>query len=108
VVNYFTSKTLLSNLQCYLIATIINTSGPLLRERFNPKELNEGQVKEHYQVTVTNKTAALENLENNGNINRTWDNITENITILTKESPGYCELKYYKLSFDKKCSKLVD
>jgi hypothetical protein len=31
-------------------------------ERFNLKKLNEGDVKEQYQVTIRNKFAALENL----------------------------------------------
>jgi hypothetical protein len=31
-------------------------------ERFNVKKLNEGNVKEQYQVTIRNKFAALENL----------------------------------------------
>jgi hypothetical protein len=31
-------------------------------ERFNVKKLNEGDVKEQYQVTIRNKSAALENL----------------------------------------------
>jgi hypothetical protein len=35
-------------------------------ERFNLKKLNEGDVKEQYQVTFRNKLAALENLEDNG------------------------------------------
>jgi hypothetical protein len=30
-------------------------------ERFNVKKLNEGDVKEQYQVTIINKFAALEN-----------------------------------------------
>jgi hypothetical protein len=37
-------------------------------DRYNLKKLNEGKVKEHNQVTVTNKSAALENLEDNGDI----------------------------------------
>jgi hypothetical protein len=39
-------------------------------ETFNGKQLYEEQVKEQYQVTITNKSAALENLEDNGAINR--------------------------------------
>jgi hypothetical protein len=31
-------------------------------ERFNPKKLNEGEVKEQYQVAIRNMFAALENL----------------------------------------------
>jgi glycine betaine/choline ABC-type transport system substrate-binding protein len=50
-------------------------------ERFNVKKLNEGDVKDQYQVTIRNKFAALENLEDSGDINRAWDNIRENIKI---------------------------
>jgi hypothetical protein len=37
--------------------------------RFNVKKLNEGDFKEQYQVTIRNKFAALENLEDSGDIN---------------------------------------
>jgi flagellar biosynthesis/type III secretory pathway chaperone len=60
-------------------------------ERFNVKKLNKGDVKEQYQVTIRNKFAALENLEDSGDINRAWDNIRENIKILAQENLGYCE-----------------
>jgi hypothetical protein len=39
-------------------------------ERFNLRKLNEGDVKEQYQVTITNKFAAPGTLEDNGDINR--------------------------------------
>jgi hypothetical protein len=32
-------------------------------DRFNLKKLNEGEVKEQYQVTIKNRFSALENLE---------------------------------------------
>jgi hypothetical protein len=44
-------------------------------KRFNVKKLNERDVKEHYQVKIRNMFAALENLEDSGDINGTWDNI---------------------------------
>jgi hypothetical protein len=50
-------------------------------ERFKVKKLNEGDVKEKYQVTIRNKFTALENLEDIWDVNRAWDNIRENITI---------------------------
>jgi glycine betaine/choline ABC-type transport system substrate-binding protein len=50
-------------------------------ERFDVKKLNEREVEEQYQVTIRNKFAALENLEDSGDINRAWDNIRENIKI---------------------------
>jgi hypothetical protein len=39
-------------------------------ERFHLKQLNVEEVKEQYQVTIKNKFAALENLGDNGDINR--------------------------------------
>jgi DNA repair ATPase RecN len=77
-------------------------------ERFNVKKLNEVSVKQHYQVTIRNKFAALKNLEDSGDINRAWDNIRENINISGQERLGYCESKHRKLWFDEKCSKLFD
>jgi hypothetical protein len=77
-------------------------------ERFNLKNLNEGDVKEQYQVTIINKFAALENLEDSGDINRAWNNDRENIKIWAQESLGYCESKHRKLWFDEECSELVD
>jgi hypothetical protein len=44
-------------------------------ERFNIKQLNEEEVKEQYQVTIKNKFAALENLDDNGDINRVWETL---------------------------------
>jgi hypothetical protein len=38
-------------------------------ERFNVKKLNEGDVNKQYQVTIRNKSAALENLQDSGDIN---------------------------------------
>jgi hypothetical protein len=58
-------------------------------ERFDVKMLNEGEVKEQYQVTIRNKFAALEILEDSGEIIRAWDNSRENIEISAKESVGY-------------------
>jgi uncharacterized FlaG/YvyC family protein len=64
-------------------------------ERFNYKKLKEGEVKEQCQVTIRNKFAALENLEDDEDINRAWDNISENIKISAQDSLGYCESKHH-------------
>jgi hypothetical protein len=77
-------------------------------ERFNLKQLNEEEVKEQYQVTIKNKFAALENLDENEDINRAWETIRENIRISAKESIGFCESQFYKPWFDEECLKLVD
>jgi hypothetical protein len=39
-------------------------------ESFNLKKLNEEEVKDQYQVTIENKFAALEDLDDNGDIDR--------------------------------------
>jgi hypothetical protein len=62
-------------------------------ERFNLKQLNEEEVKEQYRVTIKNKFAALESLDDNGDINEAWETIIENIRISAKESIGLCESK---------------
>jgi hypothetical protein len=77
-------------------------------ERFNVKKLNEGDITEQYQVTIRNKFAALEMLEDSGDINGAWDNIRENIKISAQDSLRCCESKHCKPRFDEGCSKLVD
>jgi hypothetical protein len=77
-------------------------------ERFNVKKLNEGDVKEQYQVTIRNKSAALENLEDSGDINRAWDSIGENIRTSAQESLCYCESQHRNPWFGEECSKLAD
>jgi hypothetical protein len=69
-------------------------------ERFYLKKINEVDVKEQYLVTIRNTFAALENLEDSGDISRAWDSISLGI--------GYCESKHHKLWLDQECSKLVD
>jgi hypothetical protein len=53
-------------------------------ERFNVKKLDEMDVKEKYQVTIRNKFAALENLEDSEDINGAWDNIRDNNRFLRR------------------------
>jgi hypothetical protein len=47
-------------------------------ERFNLKPLKKEEVKEKYQVTIKNKFAALEILDDNGDINKARETIREN------------------------------
>ena len=47
--------------------------------------------------------AALENLSDDDNVNRTWENIKENIQTSAKESLGLHELKQNKPWFDEEC-----
>jgi len=48
-------------------------------EIFNFRKLNELEVRKQYQIEITNRFAALENLSDGDDINRTWENIKENI-----------------------------
>jgi hypothetical protein len=46
-------------------------------ERFNLKKLNEVEGKEQYHVEISNRFAALENLDAAVDINRAWETIRE-------------------------------
>jgi hypothetical protein len=65
-------------------------------DRFNLKNLNEGEFMEQYQVTIRNKISALGNLDDIGDINRESDAITEDIKVSAKDSIGHCKTKHRK------------
>ena len=77
-------------------------------ERFNMRKLNELEVKEKYQIEITNRFAALENLNGDENVNRVWENIKENIKTSAKGSLGLHEWKQHKPWFDKECVDFLD
>ena len=77
-------------------------------ERFNLRKLKELEVKEKYQTEITNRFAALENLNVDEDVNRVWENIKENIKTSAKESLGLHEWKQHKPWFDKECVDLLD
>jgi 50S ribosomal subunit-associated GTPase HflX len=62
-------------------------------ESFNLQMLNEVGAKEKYRVEVSNRFAALEDLDAEVEINSAWKTIRENIIISAKESLGNFELK---------------
>ena len=72
-------------------------------ERFNLKKLKNLEVKEQYQIEITNTFAALGNTSDGGDIKRAWENIKENIKSSAKESLGLYELKQHKPWFDEEC-----
>ena len=51
------------------------------RQRFKLRKLKEPEVREQYQIEITNRFAALENVNDDKDVNRTWENIKENIQI---------------------------
>jgi hypothetical protein len=80
----------------------------LAMQRFDLRKLNDAEVKEQYQVKITNRFAAFENFDDNGNMIKAWENMRENIKTSAKESLRYYELRRHKPWFDDECSKLMD
>jgi hypothetical protein len=65
-------------------------------ERFNHRQLNELEVSKQYQIKISNRFIALENLSGNKDINRVWENLRANIKISSKQSLDLYELKQHK------------
>jgi hypothetical protein len=65
-------------------------------QRFDLRKLNDAEVKKQYQVKITNRSAALENFDDNVDMNGAWENIRENIKTSAKESPGHYKLQQHK------------
>jgi len=77
-------------------------------ERFNLRKRNKLRVSNQYQIKISNRYAALENLSDSKDINRAWENIIENINISGKEILGLYELKWHNPWFDDKCLHVFD
>jgi hypothetical protein len=69
-------------------------------ERFNLKKLSEVEGKKWDHVEISQRFAALENMDTEVDVDKTWESITENIKISARESLGYHELKKNKSCFD--------
>jgi len=78
------------------------------RQRFNLRKLNGPEVREQYQTEITNSFAALENLNDDEDVDGTWENIKENIQTTAKESLGLHELKQNKPWFEEECLGFLD
>ena len=77
-------------------------------EKFNLRKLKELEVKEKYQIEITNRSAALENINVDEDVNRVWENIKENVKTSAKESLGLHEWKQHKQCFDKEGVDFLD
>ena len=77
-------------------------------ERFNLRKINGLEVRKGNRIKVSNRFASLENVHDNEDINRSWENIKENIIISAKESLGLYELKQYTARFDEECLSFLD
>jgi hypothetical protein len=76
-------------------------------ERFNLRKLTEMEVRKEYQIKISKMFAALENLNDNEDINRAWENIEENIKTSAKESLDLNEFKRHKPWFDEECLRFL-
>jgi hypothetical protein len=75
---------------------------------FNLKKLNYVEVKEQYQVKISNRFPTLENFDDYDNdndddndddyveINRVWESITAKIKASATESLKFYEMKHHK------------
>ena len=54
-------------------------------ERFNIRKLNELEVRKEYQIEISNRFAASENLNASEDMNSALENIKDNIKISAKE-----------------------
>jgi hypothetical protein len=77
-------------------------------ENFKPRRslkgtLKELEFKEQHQIEITNRFAALGNLNVDEDVNRVWENIKEDLKTAAKESLGLLEWKKHKPWFDKEC-----
>ena len=77
-------------------------------ERFNLRKLKELEFRKQYQIEISNRFAALENLSVDEDINRVWENIKENIKTSATESLGLHGLKQHKPWFDEERLGLID
>jgi hypothetical protein len=70
-------------------------------------KLNNAEVKEQQQVKISDRLETLENLNDNVDVNRAWENIRGNIKTSAKDSLDHYKLKWHKFWFYEECSKLL-
>ena len=67
------------------------------------RKLNDLEFRKQYQIEITNRFAALQNVSEDEDINRAWESIKENIKTSATESLGMQEIKQHKPWFDEEC-----
>jgi hypothetical protein len=68
------------------ISVSIRTRRKLDVERFVLKKFDDVEVKEKYQVEISNRFSDLESLDESFDINNAWESITENIKTSAKST----------------------
>ena len=61
-----------------------------------------------YQIEITDRFAALENVSEDEDINRGWESIKENIKTPATERLGMHEMKQHKPWFDEECLGILE
>jgi hypothetical protein len=74
-------------------------------ERFSLRNLSELWIRKQYQIKISNRFAAWENLNYSVDVSKVWESIIENIETSVKESLALYELKQQKPWFDEQCSR---
>jgi len=77
-------------------------------ETFNLRKPNELEVRTEYQIEISNRFAALENLSDSEDINRAWENFKENIKTSATECLGLHKLKQHKPWLHEGCLHFLD
>ena len=73
-------------------------------ERFNLRKLSGLELVIKYQIKISVRYAALENLYDSEETNRAWENMKEDIKISAKETIDLYDGKQHKPWFDEECS----
>jgi hypothetical protein len=102
--NHQTTEAAVFNTQVCIISYFTNLSTHVLTI-YNLAHKNH---KEQFHVEVSNRFAALEDLDAEVESSSAQETIRENIKISAKDNLGYYELKRHKPWFDEGCSKLLD
>jgi hypothetical protein len=76
--------------------------------RFNLRKLNELDVRKQYQIKISNRYAALGNLNDSKDTTRALKNLKVNIKTSDNEILGLYKLKLHKPWFDKECLGFLD
>jgi hypothetical protein len=72
------------------------------------RKLNELEVRKQFQIEITNRFAALENLSEDEDISRALEGIKENIKTPAKKSLDLHDLKQHKPWFDEEFLGILD
>jgi hypothetical protein len=83
---------------CRLIASILSLLS----------EFTDLDVRKKYQIEITMRFGAMENLSDDEDINSAWESIKQSIKTSAKDRLGLHEMKQHKPWFDEECLGILD